>query len=71
MPASVKADKTYDEQVDLLASRGMGIGVRDAAINQLQYINYHRLSWYWYSFRQQGSSGREDSYYAVLPSPTS
>jgi hypothetical protein len=54
LPASVKAYKTYDEQVDLLASRGMDVGDRDAAIKQLQHINYYRLSGYWYSFRRQG-----------------
>ncbi|BCW62939.1 hypothetical protein StoSoilB22_19120 [Arthrobacter sp. StoSoilB22] len=63
MPASVKAYKTYDEQVDLLASRGMNIGDRDAAIKQLQRINYYRLSGYWYSFRRQGTSDREDDFY--------
>ena len=64
MPAPVKAYKTYDEQVDLLASRGMAIGDRDAAVKQLQHINYYRLSGYWYSFRRQGSPEREDSFYA-------
>lgn len=64
MPALVKAYKTYDEQIDLLASRGMSIGDRAAAIKQLQHINYYRLSGYWYSFRQQGSPGREDSFYS-------
>lgn len=63
MPTAVKAYKTYDEQVDLLASRGMDIGDRDAAINQLQHINYYRLSGYWYSFRRQGASDREDTFY--------
>jgi abortive infection bacteriophage resistance protein len=46
LPALVKAYKTYDEQVDLLASRGMGIADRAAAIKQLQHINYYRLSGY-------------------------
>lgn len=64
MPAPVKAYKTYDEQVDVLASRGMSIGDRDAAIKQLQHINYYRLSGYWYSFRRQGTTDREDSFYA-------
>ncbi|AMB42112.1 MULTISPECIES: Abi family protein [Paenarthrobacter] len=64
MPTPVKAYKTYDEQVDLLASRGMDIGDRDAAIQELQHINYYRLSGYWYAFRRQGTSGREDTFYA-------
>lgn len=64
MPTPVKAYKTYVEQVDLLASRGMGIGDRDAAIQELQHINYYRLSGYWYAFRLQGASSREDTFYA-------
>ncbi|MHC8609813.1 Abi family protein (plasmid) [Paenarthrobacter ureafaciens] len=63
MPAPVKAYKTYEEQVDLLASRGMVIADREAAIQQLRHTNYYRLSGYWYSFRRQGPSGREDSFY--------
>ncbi|WP_336885566.1 Abi family protein [Arthrobacter sp. FW306-07-I] len=63
MTAPVKAYKTYTEQVDLLASRGMGIADREAAIQQLQHINYYRLSGYWYSFRRQGPAGRDDSFY--------
>jgi len=63
LTAPVKAYKTYAEQVDLLASRGMGIADREAAIQQLQHINYYRLSGYWYSFRRQGPAGRDDSFY--------
>ena len=63
MPAVVKAYKTYEQQVDLLASRGMDIPDRNAAIKQLQRINYYRLSGYWYSFRRQGTSDREDTFY--------
>lgn len=42
----------------------MGIADKDAALQQLQHINYYRLSGYWYSFRRQGPSGRDDSFYA-------
>jgi hypothetical protein len=70
LPASVKAYKTYYEQVDLLASRGMDID-RDAAIKHLQHINYYRLSGYWYSFGRQGPSDREDSFTPELLSTMS
>jgi protease I len=62
LPAFVKAQKTYDEQVDLLASRGLVIGDRHAAINQLKHINYYRLSGYLYPFSRQAPSDREDSF---------
>lgn len=63
MPAATKAFKTYEEQVDLLASRGMDIGNRNTAIKQLQHVNYYRLSGYWYSFRRQPGQQREDDFY--------
>lgn len=59
----VKAYKTYDEQVDLLAARGIEIGDRAAAIAELRRINYYRLSGYWYPFRQIGTSGRLDDFF--------
>lgn len=59
----VKAYKTYDEQVEILAARGMAIGDREQAIDMLRRVNYYRLSGYWYPFRRQTSSGREDAFY--------
>ncbi|MEV7605794.1 Abi family protein [Paenarthrobacter sp. NPDC089322] len=41
----------------------MAIADREAAIEQLQRINYYRLSGYWYTFRRQRPSGRDDSFY--------
>ena len=44
MHDDVKAYRTYEEQVDLLAGRGMAIGDRGKAIATLQRVNYYRLS---------------------------
>lgn len=50
--ADHKVFKTYEEQVDLLLSRGMTVEDRDRAVEQLRLINYYRLSGYWYPMRQ-------------------
>lgn len=63
MGEDVKAYKTYAEQVDILAGRGMDMGDRDAAVETLRRVNYYRLSGYWYPFRKQTPSGREDDFY--------
>lgn len=60
----VKEFKTYEALVDLLASRGMDIGDRDASIAQLQKVSYYRLSGYWYPFRRQiSATERSDQFY--------
>lgn len=64
MGVDVKAYKTYAEQVEILAGRGMDMGDRDAAVEMLRRVNYYRLSGYWYPFRKQTPSGREDGFYA-------
>lgn len=46
-----KTAKTFEEQADLLLSRGM-IADRDLLISRLSGVNYYRLSAYWYPFRQ-------------------
>lgn len=63
MHDDVKAYRTYEEQVDLLAGRGMAIGDRGKAIATLQRVNYYRLSGYWYPFRQQVGGKRVDDFY--------
>ena len=63
MHDDVKAYRTYEEQVDLLARRGMAIGDRGKAIATLQRVNYYRLSGYWYPFRQQVGGKRVDDFY--------
>lgn len=60
---SVKAYKAYEDQVDILAQRGMDMGDRGVAAEMLRTVNYYRLSGYWYPFRQQSSSGRQDEFY--------
>lgn len=45
-----KPAKTFDEQIDLLLSRGMEIADRDYAAQQLANINYYRLEAYWLPF---------------------
>lgn len=63
MHDDVKAYRTYEEQVDLLAGRGMAIGDRGKAIATLQRVNYYRLSGYWYPFRQLVGGNRVDDFY--------
>ncbi|MED6045674.1 MULTISPECIES: Abi family protein [Rothia] len=62
MGENVKAYKTYAEQVEILAGRGMDMGDRDAAAETLRRVNYYRLSGYWYPFRRQAPSGRCDDF---------
>lgn len=62
--SSVKAFKTYDEQVDLLIERGMIIDDRDKAIEQLRRVSYYRLSGYAYPFRKLSGRTREDDFFA-------
>lgn len=63
MADEVKAYRTYDEQVDLLADRGMDVGDRQHAADVLRRVNYYRLSGYWYPFRQLIGGTRVDDFY--------
>jgi abortive infection bacteriophage resistance protein len=63
VPAEIKQFKTYAEQVDRLALRGMDVGDQAAAVEQLRKVNYYRLSGYWYSFRVRTGDRRSDSFY--------
>lgn len=56
-----KIFRTYEEQVDLLSSRGMSIHDRDWAVDRLRSINYYRLSGYWYPFRTLRGEGEPRS----------
>lgn len=60
----VKTYKTYVEQVGVLAGRGMDVGDSEVAVETLRRVNYYRLSGYWYPFRKQTPSGREDDFYS-------
>src|SRR5690606_22446897 len=45
--------RSYEEQLDLLISRGLAVTNRDKALDYLQRIGYYRLSGYWYPFRER------------------
>lgn len=64
MDEDVKAYKSYDQQMEILESRGMDMGDRGSVIATLRRVNYYRLSGYWYPFRKQTSGGRQDDFYA-------
>ncbi len=64
MGEGVKAYKTYTQQVEILAGRGMDMGDRESAAATLRRVNYYRLSGYWYPFRKQAPAGRQDNFYA-------
>ncbi|HEY3751998.1 MAG TPA: Abi family protein [Pseudonocardiaceae bacterium] len=64
MHDDVKVYRTYEDQVALLAGRGMDVGDPDQAVRVLRRINYYRLSGYWYPFRQQDAGTRIDDFYS-------
>jgi abortive infection bacteriophage resistance protein len=43
--------KSFEDQIDLLKSRGMLIDDHDGALHYLKNLGYYRLSAYWYPFR--------------------
>jgi abortive infection bacteriophage resistance protein len=47
-----KPPKTYEEQLDLLISRGMQVGDRQRALHYLSHLNYYRLAAYLLPFEQ-------------------
>ncbi len=51
-----KPPMTYDEQADLLISRGMHIDDRTRALHYLSHLNYYRLAAYWLPFEQDHAS---------------
>jgi abortive infection bacteriophage resistance protein len=59
----VKEFKTYEQQLCLLADRGMDMGDENHAAETLRRVNYYRLSGYWYPFRKKDSTGRQDEFY--------
>ena len=63
MGEDIKEFKTYNEQVDILARRGMDIGDRDDAVFLLQQVSYYRLSGYCYPFREFKNSSRADTFF--------
>lgn len=55
---AAKVYRNYDEQVEILADRGMGIHDRSWAATRLREVNYYRLSGYWYPFRMMRADGK-------------
>ena len=47
-----KPPLSYNEQVDLLISRGMQIDDRSRAVHYLSHINYYRLAAYWLPYER-------------------
>lgn len=45
--------QSYEEQLDLLISRGLVVTDRPKALEYLQRIGYYRLSGYWFPFRKR------------------
>lgn len=50
---------SFDEQANLLISRGMGIDDLQKLTNYLSNVNYYRLSGYWYIFKDKPKQGQE------------
>jgi abortive infection bacteriophage resistance protein len=48
--------QSYEEQLDLLISRGLAVTDRPKALEYLQRIGYYRLSGYWFPFRERSGS---------------
>ena len=53
-----KPPKTFDDQVDLLISRGMRIDDPKRARRYLSHLNYYRLAAYWLPFEQDHTTHR-------------
>jgi abortive infection bacteriophage resistance protein len=51
-----KPPKTFNQQIDLLRTRGMIIDDRDAAGHYLAHLNYYRLAAYWLPFEADHST---------------
>lgn len=49
-----KPSLTFEQQADLLLSRGL-IADRDTLVRRLASVNYYRLSAYWYPYRETGT----------------
>ena len=47
-----KSWRSYEEQLEILKSRGMKVGNEQKALDYLERIGYYRLSGYWYPFRK-------------------
>jgi abortive infection bacteriophage resistance protein len=63
MTTYAKPHLSFDDQVQLLKSRGMVIDDPVAAAKLLSVVGYYRLSGYWYPYRRQlGPTRRDDQF---------
>ncbi|TCO46373.1 abortive infection bacteriophage resistance protein [Kribbella antiqua] len=63
MTAYTKPHLSFDDQVQLLKSRGMVIDDPAAASDLLSVVGYYRLSGYWYPYRRRlGPAQRDDRF---------
>lgn len=58
-----KQFKTFDEQAELLISRGMGAD-RDVLVSHLRDVGYYRLSGYWHIFKREDNTFEEGTTFA-------
>jgi len=54
--------QSYEEQLDLLISRGLAVTDRPKALEYLQRIGYYRLSGYWFPFRERSGGKVGDGF---------
>ena len=57
-----KPFKTYDEQLDIIKSRGMSISDDEKALQLLKTDNYYRISGYWLTMLKKDADGTESFY---------
>jgi abortive infection bacteriophage resistance protein len=51
-----KPPRTFEEQAELIISRGLLVDDKNKLVNILSFVNYYRLSAYWYPFKQPDES---------------
>jgi len=60
-----KQPLTFEQQLDLLATRGLEFNDRDYALHNLERISYYRLSGYWYPVKNTDDSFREGASFDI------
>jgi abortive infection bacteriophage resistance protein len=61
-----KPPLTFDEQIDLLISRGLVVADRKSLLIHLNNVSYYRLSAYWYTFRQDNDMLKPGTTFEVI-----
>lgn len=62
MSNDAKDWKSFEEQIEILQSRGMIIDDKNEALQFLERVGYYRLSGYWYPFRKFDNGTRLDDF---------